>query len=136
MILHGKDGQVKWDPSGTPSSPAGLQALLSIDKFKLSLKTDKVDVTCFGDTNKVKVPGLPDVSGTFGGFWNSDEHALMAASQAITPGLLELIPHTSESSETFSGLAYLDADIDTGVSGAPTMTGTFVAAGPWTIPTS
>lgn len=131
-ILHGKDGQVLWNP--TAASP--LTPLISIKSFKISLKTDKVPVTCFGDTNKVYVPGLPDVSGSFAGFWNSDDLALMAAAQALTPGYLELIPHSTENSFAFSGQAYLDADLDTSVDGAPAITGTFVAGGPWTIPAS
>ncbi len=131
-ILAGRNGQVSWNPTGTVASPMTLTPILSIDAFKLSQKTDKIPVTCFGDTNKVYVPGLPDLTGTFGGFWNSSETALWSAAESSVPGLLKLEPSTTESSFYWSGLAYLDADIDTAVNGAPKVTGTFVAAGPWT----
>jgi hypothetical protein len=47
-IKSGRLGQVLYDPAGiTPV------ALISIDSWKMDNKTDKIDVTCFGDTNKV-----------------------------------------------------------------------------------
>jgi hypothetical protein len=53
MILSGRYGKVLYDPLGiTPVEIASLNG------FKLSLKTDYEDVTCFGDLNKVYVPGL------------------------------------------------------------------------------
>ncbi len=131
-ILAGRNGQVSWNPTGTVASPATLTPIASIDSWKASFKTDKIPVTCFGDTNKVYVAGLPDISGSFGGFWNSTESALFAAAESSTPGLLKLAPNTTESTYYWSGLAYMDADIDVAVNGAPKVTGTFVAAGPWT----
>lgn len=134
-IVHGKDGQVEWDPSGSIASPTELAAIAHINKFKLSLKTDKSNVTCFRDTNKVYVPGLPDISGSLGGFYASDELALITASQGLTPGLLRLIPHEDlESGVYFEGLAYLDADLDTGVDGPPAISSSFVAGGSWQLP--
>jgi hypothetical protein len=125
-ILSGRDGQVLYDPAGT--TPVEI---ISLNKFKLSLKTDKINVTCFGDTNKVYVPGMKDISGTVSGFYNSADKTLFEAADAVTPGLLKLIPHESESTHFWSGSAYLDADIDTSVEGAPAVTGNFMAAGPW-----
>lgn len=127
-ILSGRDGEVLYDPAGT--TPV---AIISLNKFKLSLKTDKINVTCFGDTNKVYVPGMKDISGTVSGFYNSADKTLFEASDATAPGLLKLTPHSSESTHFWSGLAYLDADIDTSVEGAPAVTGNFMAAGPWTM---
>lgn len=125
-ILSGRDGEVLYDPAGT--TPV---VIISLNKFKLSLKTDKINVTCFGDTNKVYVPGMKDISGTVSGFYNSADKTLFEAADATTPGLLKLIPHSSESTHFWSGTAYLDADIDTSVEGAPAVTGNFMAAGPW-----
>ena len=127
-IKAGRYGQVLYDPAGT--TPV---ALVSLNNWKLSLKTDKTNVTCFGDTNKVYVPGLKDLSGSFGGFWNSSNVVLFDAADADTPGLLKLVPNSTESTFFWSGLAYLDADIDTSVEGAPAVSGTFMAAGPWTM---
>lgn len=131
MIKTGRYGSVEYDPTGaTPGTPV---AIVSIKNFKLSLKTDKLDVTCFQDENKVYIPGMKDVSGTVAGFWNSEELTLFEAADAPTPGLLKLVPNTTENTFFWSGLAYLDADIDCSVDGAPAISGTFMAAGPWTM---
>ncbi len=130
-IKSGRFGTVKWDP--VPASPVSPQALISLNTWKLSLKTNYEDVTCFGDTNKVYVPGLRDISGTIGGFWNSDNVQLIEASNSGTPGFLELSPNSTESSFNFQGLAYMDCDIDC-TQMAPKLTGSFKAAGPWLTP--
>lgn len=124
-ILSGRYGTVKYDPAGiTPV------ALISINGWKLSLKTDYEDVSCFGDTNKVYVPGLRDISGTLTGFWNSANVVIPTATTATTPGKLELAPNSTEATFKFSGLAYLDCDIDCSMA-APKISSSFRAAGPW-----
>lgn len=127
-IKSGRDGQVLYDAAGT--TPV---LVLSLNKWKLSQKTSKTNVTCFGDTNLVFIPGLPDVSGTVSGYWNSVERTLFIAATAVDPGLLELVPNATEPTFKWSGLAYLSADIDTAVEGAPVVAGEFMAAGPWTM---
>jgi len=97
------------------------------------MKTDREDVSCFGDTNKVYVPGLMDISGSLGGFWNSADTTLFDAAVAPTPGTLQLIPNNTEPLFMWTGPAYLDADIDCSLQ-APKVSGTFSAAGPWTGP--
>ena len=124
-IKSGRLGTVKYDPAGV--TPV---ALISLNSWKLSLKTDMEDVSCFGDTNKVYVPGLRDIAGSLTGFWNSTNVVLFDATEATTPGKLELAPNSSEPTFTFSGLAYLDADIDCSLN-APKVSATFKAAGAW-----
>jgi hypothetical protein len=132
-IKTGRNGLVKWD--ATPTSPTNQQSIASINAWKLSLKTDYEDVSAFGDSNKVFIPGLRDLSGTIAGFWNSSDVTLVQASNQSTPGFLELIPN-SDSDEawfTFSGLAYMDAEIDCSLS-APKISGSFRAAASWDTP--
>lgn len=124
-IKSGRYGTVKYDPAGV--TPV---ALISLNGWKLSLKTDMEDVSCFGDTNKVYVPGLRDISGNLSGFWNSSNVVIFDATEATTPGKLELAPNSTEPTFTFSGLAYLDADIDCSLA-APKISASFVAAGAW-----
>ena len=62
MIKAGRNGLVKWDPTGAGGVTA--VALLSIKSFQLSLATEKINVTCFQDQNRVYVPGLRDISGS------------------------------------------------------------------------
>jgi hypothetical protein len=134
-ILSGRSGLVKWDPTGGTTTVA----LVSIKAFTLSLATEKINVTCFGDTNRVYIPGMRDISGTLAGFWNSANDALIDATAQSTPGTLDLIPNSNDPSpgtpHKFSGKAWLDAELDTDVEGAPGLSATFMAAGPWTMPT-
>lgn len=131
-ILSGRFGTVKWDAG--PASPVNPTEIISLNAWKLSLKTDYEDVTCFGDTNKVYVPGMRDISGSTSGFWNSSSTVLIAASNSATAGYLELSPNSNEATFKFEGLAYMDADIDCSAKGAPKLSGTFKAAGSWTTP--
>ena len=131
-IKTGRYGQILWD--GAVASPLSMTQIASLDAWKLSLKTDYEDVSAFGDDNKVYVPGLRDISGSVSGFWNSADLTLVQASEQPTPGWLRLIPNSTESSFLFEGLAYMDADIDCSAKGAPKITGTFKAAGPWATP--
>jgi hypothetical protein len=130
MIKTGRYGQVAWDPTGLLTT--ALPVVISMNGWKLSLKTDYEDVSCFQDPNRVYVPGLKDVSGTLGGYWNSDSVVLFEAADATSPGMLELTPNTTEPTFLWKGLAYLDADIDASVKGAPKVSSTFKGAGPWT----
>lgn len=138
-IKTGRYGLVKYVPSGV-ISPGGYVSIASINSWTLSLKTDYEDVSCFQDANKVYIPGLPDVSGTFGGFFNLADLTILHATQAASPGQLRLYHNTNDltgsplAAPYFEGLAYLDMDINCSVNGAPKITSTFKAAGPWTLP--
>ena len=79
-------------------------------------------------------PGDAGHFGTIGGFWNSEELAIIEATDDEAPLYLELTPNVTETTFKFSGLAYVSAEIEVPVNGAPTMSGTFSGAGPWTLP--
>jgi hypothetical protein len=128
-IKSGRYGKVSWDPTGGTN----LVQIVSINAWTGSFKTDYEDVTCFGDTNKVYIPGLMNIEGTFSGFWNSAELALFRAAMSPTPGMLQLMPNTTEPAFFWQGLAYMGADIDASLE-APKVTGEYKAAGPWTVP--
>ena len=139
-ILSGRSGRVYFDstPSGSPGEGQQVQAL---NAWTGSFKTDFEDVSCFGNTNKVYIPGLRDASGTVGGFWDSADRTLFTASTSTTPGRLVLVPNVSDTTPAagtphdaplFSGLAYLDFDINCSLA-APKVTGNWRAAGNWTL---
>ena len=56
---HGSKGQVMMNPTGG----ATAVAVGDLNEWTLNLARDKEDVTCFGDTNKQYVLGLPDIRG-------------------------------------------------------------------------
>lgn len=128
-IKTGRYGKVSWDPAGGTA----LVQIISINTWTASFKTEFEDVSCFGDTNKVYIPGLMDIKGDFEGFWNSAELALFRAAMSPTPGTLQLMPNTTEPAFYWQGLAYMGADIDCSLS-APKVSAEFVAAGAWTVP--
>lgn len=135
-IKGGRNGVVKWDPTGVGGATA--VNVISIKSFQVSMKTERIDVTCFLDTNRVWIAGLPSVDGQLSGFYNSADLALIEATALTLPGWLELVPDTTDPTVPaplkWSGKAYLDAEVNTAVDGAPELSGTFSAAGPWTIP--
>lgn len=130
--IHGKNGSMALTTQ--TGSPTTMTTVGDVRAWTLNMAKDKVDVTAFGDTNKQKVLGLPDFSGTFSAFWNSAtspwlfDHIL-----GNDPVLLKLTPNTAEAAYYFSGLAYLDGSVNCDANGAVTCDGTFDAAGNWTI---
>lgn len=125
---HGSKGQVKMDPTGG----ATTVVVADLNAWTLNQARDTVDVTAFQDTNKQYVVGLPDVKGTVGGWWNSaTSPVLFDAAAADIPVMLELVPSTIDPTFLFKGLAYLDAAINVSATGAVSISGNFVGAGPW-----
>jgi hypothetical protein len=127
-IISGRNGQVLWDPTGG-ATPV---AIVSLNAWTADFKTEYEDVTCFGDVNRVYIPGMKDAGGTLGGFWNSTELALFEAAEQDTPGFLKLLPSNAEPTFFWSGDAYMDASIDASLS-APKISGTWKAAGPFVL---
>jgi hypothetical protein len=128
-IKTGRYGDVSWDPAGG----IALVPIISLNAWTLSEETEMEDVSCFGDTNKVYVPGLKDLKGDVSGYWNSADVALWKAADAGTPGTLSLKPNNTEPGFKWQGLAYLNASIDCSLA-APTVTGTWAAAASWVVP--
>jgi hypothetical protein len=125
-IISGRNGQVLWDPAGTTATVP----ILSLNAFTAEFKTEFEDVSCYGDVNRVWLPGMKDSSGSLSGFFNSEELALFEAAEQDTPGLLKLVPSSTEPLVFWSGPAYMDASIDSSLS-APKLSGTWKAAGPF-----
>jgi len=128
-IKTGRYGKVAWDPAGG----SALVQIISINAWKGSFKNEYEDVSCFGDTNRVYIPSLMDVGGSFEGYWNSAELALFRGAMQPTPGMLQLMPNTTESAFFWQGLAYIGADIDCSLD-APKVSAEFKAAAAWSVP--
>jgi hypothetical protein len=127
--IHGSRGQVKMDPAGGSS----VVTVASLNEWSLDMSKDRADVTCFGDTNKQRVMGLPDYTGTFGGCWDAattPTAVFDVVLGTVTP-FLNLIPDTLAPTFLFKGLANLDGSIKVSATGAVTIAGKFDAAGPW-----
>lgn len=118
------------DPTGG-STPV---VVASLNTWSLDLKRDRADATCFGDTNKVAVQGLPDYQGKLEGIWDEAvSPALFEVALGEVAAFLKLIPSDLAPTYFFSGLAYLDTGIEVAHDGAIKVKGTFAGAGPWTM---
>lgn len=134
MIRSGSKGQVKL----ASESPGVVMS--SLNKWALNQARDRTEVTCFGDENKTYVQGLKDIKGTISGYLNFGDgspvsggnEAILDAADGDDAVLLELVPSTVEAGRYFSGLAYLDANIEVDAKGAISLSSSFVAAGNWT----
>ena len=83
-IKTGRNGQVMWDPAGT--TPV---LLISLNAWTGDFKTEYEDVTCFGDVNRVYIPGMKDAGGHDRRLLQLGELAMFEAAEQETPGLLE-----------------------------------------------
>jgi len=130
--LHGKTGQIQMDPAGGTA----LVTVGDMNAWTLDMSTDRADVTGFGDTNKRRVSGLPDFTGTIGGFWNAvatSSPAYFAAVLAGNPVTLRLVPNSADPTVYFQGLANIDGSVNVGSGGAVTVGGKWDAASNWVI---
>jgi hypothetical protein len=105
---------------------------IKLNAWTVNRTTDKFEVTAFGDSNKTYVQGLPDVQGTISGSWDDSETKVFAGASSSTGVKLYLYPDITNSPTKYAyGTAWLDASIETPVSGAVTISGNFAAAGSW-----
>lgn len=125
---HGKKARVFLSPTaGGTATPIAAQAA-----WNLSAKTDRADVTSFGDTNKTRVMGLPDFSGGFSGFWDDTDSTLFAASATLAGVPMYLYPdYANAPTKYWYGLANVDYDVTVGVGDAVKISANWDAAGNW-----
>jgi hypothetical protein len=117
-------------------NPIGTQPanVTNMDSWGLSYKTNFIDVTAFGDTNKKVVPDLAQITGKFTGFWDSTETKPFATAKFAGGGYFYGYPDATGSATSYAyGPMYATCDIDVTVSGAVKITGTFEASGNWYI---
>jgi hypothetical protein len=125
----GRQGAVYMNPTGTQP-----MAVVGMSNWKLSYKTDFIDVTSFGATNKETVPGLPSITGSFTGFWDTAETKPFATAKFASGGFFYGYVDTVGSATAYAyGPMYANCDIDVPVNGAVTVSGTFEASGAWYI---
>lgn len=117
-----------------PTGGATTVIVAALNSWTLDLKRDRADATCFGDTNKQYVQGLPDIKGDITGIWDETaSQVLFDQALGEVAAFLKLIPSTLAPTYFFSGLAYIDAAIDVKHDGAISIKGSYAAAGPWTM---
>jgi hypothetical protein len=108
-------------------------AVISLNSWSLNRATDKIEVTSFLDSNKTYVQGLPDLRGSFAGFWDDTETKLFTAAASSAAVNMYLYPSQDALTKYGYGLAWLDASLDCSVSDAVKVSSDFVAGGSWDV---
>lgn len=123
--IHGRKGQLY---VGLASDTAVATPVTFLNQWSIDFTTDKVDVTCFGDTNKTYVSGLPDASGSFGGFYDDATAQLYTASQDGLARRFYLYPSNADTGDYWYGTGLFDFAATGNVSGGVDVSGNWSAA--------
>ena len=126
-VYAGRKGVVYLSTTGSGTATN----VIKLTKWMLDQSTDKIEVTAFGDANKTYVQGLKDVKGTFSGFFDDTEAKPFTAADSTDGCKLYLYPSADAPTKFWTGPAWLDVSIDTGVAGAVAISGNFAANGAW-----
>jgi hypothetical protein len=114
---------------GLANDTAVAEPVAFLKSWDISFATDKIEVTAFGDTNKVYVAGLPDASGSYAGYW---DNATAQMYTAATDGLARrfYLYQTTDlaASEYWFGTAFFDFSASGAVDAAGEVSGAFQAA--------
>jgi len=109
--------------SGGTAEPIAFQ-----NKWSLNSSSDKIEVTAFGDGNKVYVAGLPDASGAVSGFYDDATAQTYTASQDGQPRKMYLYPSLLTATQYFFGTVLVDFAAESGVADAVTSAANWSAA--------
>lgn len=120
---HGRNGRlyVAIASGGTAEPVAFLR------EWSINFSVDNIEVTAFGDNNKVYVAGLPDSSGSFSGFYDSETAQLYTAATDGQARNFYLYPDTADATYWY-GTGLFDFSVTTPVDGAVSVSGDFQAA--------
>lgn len=99
-----------------------------ISSATLGSSSDRIEVTAFGDANKVYVAGLPDSTGNFAGFYdNATAQTFQAALDGVARKMY-LYPDRNVATQYWFGTVFVDFNLDLSVGGAAAISGTWSAA--------
>jgi hypothetical protein len=126
-VYAGRKGLVYLSSTGSGAA----SSVIKLNAWTINRTTDKIEVTSFGDANKTYVQGLPDVQGTIAGFWDDTETKPFTAAASSDGCKMYLYPSSDKIGSYHYGPAWLDMSMDTNVSGAVTISGSFAANGSW-----
>lgn len=122
--IHGRSGRLY---AGIASSGTA-EPIAFLSSWSVDFSTDDIDVTSFGDSNKTYVSGLPDVAGSFSGFYDDATAQLYTAATDGVARKFYLYPSTGNTGQYWFGTATFDFSVSTGVGEAVTVSGNFRAA--------
>lgn len=121
--IHGRNGRlyVAITSGGTPEPVTFLR------DWSINFAVDNIEVTAFGDSNRTYVAGLPDSSGSYSGYFDSETAQLLTAAQDGVARGFYLYPDTGAATYWY-GTALFDFNVSAAVDGAVQISGDFQAA--------
>jgi hypothetical protein len=132
--MHGKNGAI-YINGGKPGTGFGSGEKVAVKtEWTLNLSRDFVDVTSFGDRNKVYLVGLKDISGSYSG--NLDMSGDIGVNSADLDDIPIYLYADARDGEEFLvayGPGFLDASITASNTDALKSSGQIRASGNWTV---
>lgn len=113
---------------GLASGTAAAESVAFLNAFTVEFATDDIEVTAFGDSNKVYVAGLPDVKGTYAGFFDDATAQTYTAALDGVARRFYLYPNNTNVGQYWFGTATFDFSVDGSVADAVKVSGNFTAA--------
>ena len=124
---HGQRGRLY---VGLASDSATAEPVTFLNSWSINFTTDKVEVTAFGDTNRVYVSGLPDAQGDFAGHYDDATAQLYTAASDGDARKFYLYPDTDSTGIYWFGTAIFDFSVSSRVDGSVDVSGSWAAATP------
>jgi hypothetical protein len=124
---HGKSGLVYLSTTGTGNA----SSVVGLSSWSLDRSTQNAETTVFGDANKTYVQGLPDLKGSFSGFWDDSETKIFAGAASTDGVKLYLYPSSNRLASYWYGPAWVNASMETGINDAVKVKSDFIANGSW-----
>jgi hypothetical protein len=126
-IRAGREGRIYIDTSVAGDGSA--QPVLSKNRWSLDQSTEQIETTCYGDTTRTYVTGLPNATGDFSGFWNDTDTSMYNLIATSVPRKFYVYPDRANAvTSYFFGTGYFSLSHEGPVDGAVSMTGNWVAA--------
>lgn len=125
--IHGRRGRLY---VGLASDSASAEPVTNLKSWSIDFSTDRIDTTCFGDTNKKYAAGLPDAAGDFGGFYDTASPQLYTAASDGLARKFYLYPTTSTTTTYWFGTGLFDFHVEGAVDGGVEVSGSWAAASP------
>lgn len=122
--IHGRNGRLYC----AIASGGSAEPIAFLNQWGIEFAVDDVEVTSFGDSNKVYVAGLPNAEGSFGGFYDDSTAQMYTAAVDGVARKFYLYPNLSTPGQYWFGTGIFDFSVESGVGDAVTISGNFKAA--------
>jgi len=83
---YGYDGSLWLGSTGAYTTAANMDPAAHITKWNMSVETDALEVTDFGDKDRTYVPGLRNVTATFEGYFSDTDTGQYRVTSRLTTG--------------------------------------------------